>query len=251
MSVLTLEGRTAVITGGAGGIGKKIALKLAEGGMNVAIFDYAPENAADICEKIRGMGVQSKAFFCDVSKTETLSGVLEDAENEFGSVDVIVNCAGVLDASTLGTLTEEKWRRVIDINLMGTYFMMQSAVPFLKKSKAGRIINISSNAGRMGGFETGFAYTASKGGIISMTYAAARKLAPLGITVNCVAPGTIETDMAKGFDPEAKARLLQRFPVGRLGRPEDVAAAICYFASEESEFTTGAVLDVNGGLFMG
>jgi 3-oxoacyl-[acyl-carrier protein] reductase len=122
----------------------------------------------------------------------------------------------------------------------------------LEKSEYPRIINIGSNAGRMGGFENGLAYTASKGGVVALTYGAARRLASKGITVNCVAPGTIETEMSKdNYDEAAHKRLLARFPLGRLGRPEEVAAAVCYFASQESGFTTGAVLDVNGGMFMG
>lgn len=129
--------------------------------------------------------------------------------------------------------------------------MTQQAIAYLKNSEAPRVINISSNAGRMGGFENGLAYTASKGGMISLTYGFARRLAPQGITVNCIAPGTIDSDMSSEFEGEARERLLARFPLRRFGTPKEVAAAACYFASIESGFTTGAVLDVNGGMFMG
>jgi 3-oxoacyl-[acyl-carrier protein] reductase len=137
------------------------------------------------------------------------------------------------------------------INLRGSFFTIQKALPYLERSRAARVINLSSNSGRMGGFENGMAYSASKGGIIAMTYGLARQLAPRKITVNCIAPGTIESDMSRARDAAALARLLSRFPLGRLGQPDEVAAAACYFASEEAGFTTGAVLDVNGGLFMG
>ena len=129
--------------------------------------------------------------------------------------------------------------------------MIQQALPYLEKSRYPRVINISSNAGRMGGYENGLAYSASKGGVIALTYGLARRLAPKGITVNCIAPGTIESNMSRCYDESVRNRLLSRFPIGRFGVPEDVAAAACFFASEESGFTTGAVLDVNGGLFMG
>ena len=139
----------------------------------------------------------------------------------------------------------------MSINLRGTFLIIQQSVKFLEKSNAPRIINISSNSGRMGGFENGMAYSASKGGIIAMTYGIARQLAPKKITVNCVAPGTIESDMLNARDEDTKKRLLTRFPIGRFGTSDEVASAVCYFASEESGFTTGSVLDVNGGLFMG
>ena len=129
--------------------------------------------------------------------------------------------------------------------------MIQKSIKFLEKSNAPRIINISSNAGRMGGFENGMAYTATKGGVISMTYGIARQLAQRKITVNCIAPGTIDSDMLKARDSHTRKRLLERFPIGRFGNSDEVATAACYFASIESGFTTGSVLDVNGGLFMG
>jgi 3-oxoacyl-[acyl-carrier protein] reductase len=148
-------------------------------------------------------------------------------------------------------MSPEHWDTIIAVNLKGSFLVAQQALPHLETGRAPRIINISSNAGRMGGFENGLAYTASKGGQIALTYGLARRLAPKGITVNCIAPGTIESDMSQSYDDATRGRLLTRSPLGRLGTPEEVAAAACYFASEESGFTTGAVLDVNGGMFMG
>jgi 3-oxoacyl-[acyl-carrier protein] reductase len=164
---------------------------------------------------------------------------------------VLVNSAGILSTQNIKEMTRENWDRVLTVNLTGTFFMVQQTLPWLEKSPAPRIINISSNAGRMGGFEGSLCYAASKGGIISITYGLARQLAPQNILVNCIAPGTTMTDIVKAYTPEAMARLLPRFPLGRLGKPEEIAAAACFFASEEASFTTGAVLDVNGGMFMG
>jgi 3-oxoacyl-[acyl-carrier protein] reductase len=143
------------------------------------------------------------------------------------------------------------WDSVLDINLKGTFFITQKCLPYLKLGTDPRIINIASNAGRMGGYANGMSYTASKGGMISITYGLARKLAPFGITVNCVAPGTIDSDMTRMRDADTHKKLLEKFPIGRIGTSDEVASAACYFASRESGFTTGAVLDVNGGMFMG
>lgn len=249
--MFTLAGRTAVVTGGSRGIGYEISNFLAKSGMNVAVLSKNLQHATDASTKLVEQGYCSKGFACDVSSVQSIQAALQDVVSCYKAIDVLVNCAGVLDSSPIDELTEEVWDSVIDTNLKGTFFMIQKALPYLEKSSAPRIVNISSNAGRMGGFENGVAYSASKGGIISLTYAAARRLAPKGITVNCVAPGTIESDMTKAYDGEAKKRLLARFPIGRFGQPSEVAAAVGYFASEEAAFTTGAVLDVNGGLFMG
>jgi 3-oxoacyl-[acyl-carrier protein] reductase len=252
MDVLTLRNRTAIVTGGTRGIGYEIARKFLSAGMNVAIIGTNEKGVKEAAETLQGQGAACKGYVCDVSSVGEIKTTLKTIGEDFLSIDVLVNNAGILDVSKIGTLSEEEWDKVLDVNLKGTYFFTQEAVPYLEKSKHPRIINIGSNAGRMGGFENGLAYTASKGGVVALTYGAARRLAPKKITVNCVAPGTIETEMSKdNYDEEAHKRLLARFPLGRLGRPEEVAAAVCYFASEESGFTTGAVLDVNGGMFMG
>ena len=139
----------------------------------------------------------------------------------------------------------------MDVNLKASFFIIQKALPYLKKGNCPRVINISSNAGRMGGYANGMSYTASKGGVISLTYGLARHLARHGITVNCIAPGTIDSDMSRLRDQETQKKLLDKFPLGRIGTSDEVAFAALYFASMESSFTTGAVLDINGGMFMG
>ncbi len=249
--MLTLAGRTAVVTGGSRGIGYAIATALGKAGMPVAILSRDMHHIKNAVDKLSASGCRCSGFPCDVSKPEEIREALEQVYQYFGRIDAVVNSAGVLDTQSLGETSEAVWDQVIDTNLKGAFFMIQYAIPYLKQSKAARIVNISSNAGRMGGYENGLAYTASKGGLISLTYGVARRLGEYGITVNCVAPGTIESDMSSKYSQETRERLLPRFPLHRFGTPEEVAAAVCYFVSEEAAFTTGAVLDVNGGLFMG
>ena len=246
---LTLSDRIAVVTGGSGSIGLAIAKKFAMSGMKIALLTKSAESADTAA---RALGTPSAiGYGCDISDSSAVQAALAAIAEHFGGIDVLVNSAGILDQTSVAEITPEYWDEIMSVNLSGTFFTCQHAIPHLRASAAPRIINISSNAGRMGGFENGLAYTASKGGVISLTYGLARHLAPIGITVNCIAPGTIDSDMLRQWDKKTQQRLLQRFPLGRFGRSSEVAAAACYFASEEAAFTTGAVLDVNGGLFMG
>ena len=251
MIMLTLKGRTAVVTGGSRNIGYAISYEFAKAGMNVAILSVHEDSATEAATSIADNGYSCAGYQCDVAELQSIKTALEKVNQRFGRIDVVVNSAGILDMNSILATTVDSWDHVMEINLRGAFLVMQQSIIYLEKSNAPRIINISSNAGRMGGFENGMSYTASKGGMISLTYGMARQLASKGITVNCITPGTIESDMLRARDEETRKRLLARFPMGRFGRPEEVAAAACYFASEEAGFTTGAVLDVNGGLFMG
>ncbi len=243
--------RTALITGGSRNIGLAIAARFAQAGMQVAILGSSADHLAEALAALAQDGHTATAWTCDISDISSLAPVLGQIHARHGSIDVLVNCAGLLDLSKVEDTAEETWDAVLDVNLKGTFFVTQKCLPYLKTGTAPRIINISSNAGRMGGYANGKCYTASKGGMISLTYGLARKLAPHGITVNCIAPGTIESDMSRRRDPTTQQQLLEKFPLGRIGSADEVAAAACYFASLESGFTTGAVLDVNGGMFMG
>jgi len=250
-SPLTLKNRTAVITGGSRNIGFAIAESFAKAGMDICILSRSTESSEAACEALRQYGVKVLGLACDLKDLTSVDEALQATNSFLGKIDVLVNCAGLLDLKKVPDLDEATWDEVLAVNLKGAFFMIQKSVLYLAKSSAPRIINISSNAGRMGGFENGMAYTASKGGLIALTYGLARQLAPQKITVNCIAPGTIDSNMLRARDEETIQRLLNRFPLHRFGKVEEVAAAACYFASEESGFTTGAVLDVNGGLFMG
>jgi 3-oxoacyl-[acyl-carrier protein] reductase len=250
-NLFTFGQRTALITGGSKNIGLAIAEKFSQAGLQVAILSSSMEHLDAAKTHLNSQGYFPSIWPCDLKNVCSLESILENIHAKHGSIDILVNCAGILDLSAMEDTTEEIWDLTLDINLKGTFFITQKCLPYLKVGTDPRIINISSNAGRMGGYANGLAYTASKGGIISLTYGMARKLAPFGITVNCIAPGTIESDMSRKRDPETHKALLEKFPLGRIGTGNEVACAACYFASKESGFSTGAILDVNGGMFMG
>ena len=246
-----MKNKTAVITGGSRNIGLAIAEKFYAIGYNVAILSVSENSAKKAAKNIDNSGEKVIGYRCDVTNVSSVQETLEHINSHFGGIDILVNSAGILDMASIEETSIEEWDHVMAVNLRGTFTMIQKSIQYLEKSKHPRIINLSSNSGRMGGFENGMAYSASKGGIIALTYGLARRLAKQRITVNCIAPGTIESDMSAARSPEVLKKLKERFPLERFGTPKEVAAAACYFASDDAGFTTGSVLDVNGGLFMG
>lgn len=243
---MRLNERRAIVTGGAQGIGLAIAQRLHSEGARVAIVDIDAEKAASVAAQMPGC----IGLGCDVSRVDQIEETIARVTESFGGIDIVVNNAGILPSQSVSDLTEEVWDRTIAVNLKSVFFMVQKALPHLKASECARVINTSSLAGRMGGFETCMAYSASKGGINALTMGLARQLAPFGITVNAVCPGTTETPITKAFTPEAMERLYDRIPLRRLGKPEDMAAAVAYLASDDAQFVTGHMLDVNGGMYM-
>lgn len=219
--------------------------------MNVALIGTRDESIARAQEILSIYDGKFHIWNHDLSKVSEIDSLVSSIYNHFGSIDVLVNCAGIVESKDIELVGENDWNETLDLNLKATYFVIQNSLPYLKKGVSPRIINISSNAGRMGGFANGGVYAASKGGLIALTYNLARKLAPFKITVNCVAPGTIESEVSKILIAASPNLISERIPLGRLGTSSEVATAVCYFASLESSFTTGAVIDVNGGMFMG
>ena len=248
------EQRIAIVTGGTKNIGLSICKHLLKKNIKVAYVGSSKKTTAFVKNEFLVAGAKDKnfkGFVCDLSNLKNIPKLVEDVICEFGGIDIIINSAGILDLASIEETSVEVWDRVMCINLSAPFFLIQSALPYLKNSNAPRVINIASNAGRMGGYSNGMSYTSSKGGLISLTYGLSRQLAKWDITVNCVAPGTIDSDMLVSRDEDTQNLLLEKFPLGRFGKCNEIAEAVMYFVSKESSFTTGAVLDVNGGLFTG
>ena len=245
-----LVGKTALVTGGARGIGRAIALRLASEGADVAICDLNAEVMAPVVEEIRALGRKAVAVVCDVSRFEDAKRAVEEAVTALGGrLDILVNNAGITKDNLILRMSEADWDAVLDINLKGAFAMLKAASRPMLKAERGTVINIASVVGFMG--NAGQAnYAASKGGLIALTKAAAKELASRGIRVNAIAPGFIATAMTDKLPEEAKARLRELIPMKRLGQPEDVAAAVAFLASEDAAYMTGQVLPVCGGMVM-
>ena len=243
-----LEGKTAIVTGGARGIGRAISVKLASEGANVIICDIVIADAAEETVKlIEAEGVKGAAFKADVTSLEDAENLFKQATELFGKVDILVNNAGVTRDNLLLKIKEEEFDLVISTNLKGTYNMMKAAARPMMKARYGRIVNISSVVGVYGN-PGQVNYSASKAGVIGMTKSVAKELGSSGITCNAVAPGFIETDMTKVLPDAVKEEMVKSIALGRAGQPEDVAKVVAFLASDEAEYVTGQVIEVAGGM---
>lgn len=239
--------KTVLITGSARGIGAATAALFADSGYNVVInYNTSEAEALSLCEKLRVKGCNVIAVKADVSKKNEAEFLFGEAKKAFGGVDVLVNNAGIAQQKLFSDITMQDYDRMFDCNVKSVFNCCQCALPYMIHNKNGRIINISSMWGIVGA-SCEVHYSASKAAVIGMTKALAREVAPSGITVNCIAPGVIDTPMNKGFDEETINALKEETPVGRIGTPEEIAKAVLFFAEDSSGFITGQVLGIDGG----
>jgi 3-oxoacyl-[acyl-carrier protein] reductase len=242
-----LKGKTALITGGSRGLGRAITLLFAEYGTNVAINYRADEKAAaEVQVTARQHGVEALLVQADTSHRGQVEAMVQRTIGEFGGIDVLVNNAGIWERNVIDNMSEQALRRTIDTNLYGTFYPIMSVVPHMKERKSGSIINISSTAGQRGeAFHS--PYGATKAAVIGLTKSLAPELAGFNIRVNCVAPGWFETDMSREALAEDSESIVRQIPLGRVGRPEELAGAVVFLASDFATFITGEVFNVNGG----
>ena len=243
---MSLNGKTALVTGASRGIGRAIALRLAEDGANVAvIYAGSADKAKAVVNEITALGVNAKAYRCNVADSAAVNETVKAVTNDLGKIDILVNNAGITRDGLMLRMKDEDFDTVLDTNLKGAFNMIRACYSGFIRKKSGRIINISSVSGIMG--NAGQAnYSASKAGVIGLTKSVARELASRGITCNAVAPGFIQTDMTENLGDNNP--LLNSIPLGRMGKPEDIAAAVAFLASDSAAYITGEVLKVDGGL---
>jgi len=244
---MSLEGKVAVITGAARGIGRAIAEALAAAGCKVVISDI--QGAEEAAQEIQARGAETLGLSVDVTQAESVEQMLKSTLEHFGRLDILVNNAGITRDGLLMRMKEADWDLVLSVNLKGAFLCCKAACRALMKSPSGRIINIASIVGQIG--NAGQAnYSASKAGLIGLTKTLAKEFASRNVTVNAIAPGFIQTAMTDQMPEKAREQLLGSIPLGRMGQPDDVAAAVAFLASEEAAYITGHVLNVDGGLAM-
>jgi 3-oxoacyl-[acyl-carrier protein] reductase len=243
------ETKVAVITGGARGIGLEIGKQFAEAGLRTGLIDIHAVEAESSAGLIRELGGEALALPADVSDESDVKNAIQKVLLQWGRVDILVNNAGICPMTSLLDITAAEWDKVLGINLKGTFLCSQTVIPVMQRQRKGKIINIASSAGQMGGIAVGVHYSASKAAILGFTKSLARILAP-EIQVNAVSPGTTESEMTRSWKTSAINNIVRQIPSGRLGTPADVAAAVFFLASDEADFITGQTLNVNGGLFM-
>ena len=244
-----MTNRTALVTGASRGIGRACALSLAEAGARVAVAARNVEQLESLAAEIRSTGREAFAVPMDLADPESIKDAIAKTAKDFGTIAILVNNAGITKDGLAMRMKKPDWDVVLATNLTGAFIAIQQVLPPMMRERWGRIVNISSLVGEMG--NAGQAnYAASKAGLIGLTKSIAQEMGSRNITVNSVAPGYVETDMTQGLSDELKQKMLENIPLKRMGRPEDVAAAVRFLASEEAGYITGHVLSVNGGLYM-
>ena len=248
---MTLEGRIALVTGAARGIGRAIAEAFARETAQVIINDVLEKKDLDrVADEISVSEVRCLAIRADVGDSGQVRGMMDQIEKTFNRLDILVNNAGIIRRGSIETVTEDEWDQVIQVNLKGAFNCCKTAADIMINQRSGKIINVSSIAGKTGDITSAPGYGPSKAAMDALTKTLARQLAAYGINVNGVAPHAIETDMSAEWSEEKRKAIIEAIPLKRLGQPEDVADAVLFLASDKASFITGEILDVNGGFLM-
>jgi len=245
---INLGGKTALVTGGAAGIGRACAQLLAEAGARVAVADINLEGAQETVAPLeRGIAVR-----CDIGSPSDVAQMCETVLSTCGGVDILVNNAGLISFKRgIGALSIDEWTKMLDVNLRGAFLVCQELAEHMKRRRSGKIINLSSMSARVGGIEVGIHYSVSKAGLIGFTRSLAKEMGPFGVNVNAVAPGFTQTEPVKRQLEGREQTYTAQIPLGRLGQPMDVAKVVLFLASPLSDYLTGLVIDINGGMYMG
>jgi len=246
-----LTNKIALVTGAARGIGKAIARKLAENGAQVIVNDVNIQETEKTCNELRKDKLNVSANCCDVGDSIQVQKMVKEILDYHGTIDILVNNAGIVQSAIVEEMAEEEWDEVMRINLKGVFNCCKAVLHAMKKQKKGKIVNISSLAGKNGGIKAGAAYAASKAGVICFTKTLARELAASGINVNSVAPSMVETELARSFTTkEQRKELLMGVPLNRFGKEEDIAELVLFLSSNSSDYITGETININGGSYM-
>lgn len=246
---MILKDKIALVTGAAQGIGKAIALRLANSGADLAVLDMNLEKAEETAKEIEKLGRRAIALKANVASLQEAETIMDETVARLGAIHILVNNAGITRDALILRMKEEEWDAVIDVNLKGTFNCTKAAVRYMSKQRYGRIVNIASIVGEMG--NAGQAnYSASKAGVIALAKTIAREFAIRNITCNAVAPGFIETAMTQALPEKVREELAKQIPMGRLGAPEDVAEGVLFLVSDAANYITGQVLNINGGMYM-
>jgi 3-oxoacyl-[acyl-carrier protein] reductase len=246
---MDLSGKVAVVTGAGQGIGREISLLFAKHGANVVVGDLNLESAEKVVREIEEMGTRGFAHQVDVSQKESAQGLVQTAIDVFGDIDILVNNAGITRDGMLHKMEEEQFDQVIAVHMKGTFLCMQAASIHMRQKQKGKIVNISSIAGKVGNMGQ-VNYAGAKAGIVGMTKAAAKELAKFQVNVNAVQPGFIDTDMTRAVPEKVRQIKIAEIPMQRVGEPLDIAKAVIFLSSDYSDYMTGNVLEVTGGRFM-
>jgi 3-oxoacyl-[acyl-carrier protein] reductase len=244
--------KTAIITGGGQGIGKRITEVLANHGVSeLIISDINLKAAETVASAVENkFGADAIGFKTDLIEKHDVEKLFEFAMNRFKSIDILVNCAGVMYQRKFEEICEDEWDEVLNVNLRGTFFCCQAVTPVMKAQRKGKILNMASIAGKVGGLSSGAHYAVSKAGVICLTKILAREMAPFGVRVNALAPGPVDTPMLNAFSPKIREGFTKDCPLGRLADVDDIAEAALFLISDHSKHITGEILDINGGLLM-